>query len=169
MKLNIVSILLFISFTMNGQVASVSSNELQELFGQWEGTLSYTDYSDDSSTSTLKCKMIIYWKGRKGSIGIGFTEPNGKVIYDIVKMKLLKKGKKIKFDGKKYKVDYFKQDKNSKSWELIMSCSGKDNNRKATIKQRIEYNDTTLLITKEVKYEGTSDFFERSKYTLERR
>ena len=154
----------FISLSLNGQVSLVSSNELQQVVGHWEGTLTYTDYQDDKSTSTLRCKMNAFWKGKKGRLEIGFKEPNGEIIYDKVRLKLLKQGAMVKFDGKKYQVDFFKQDEKLGSWELIMSRLGKDNRRNAAIKYYMNFSKTTLSFTKRVKYEGTPNFFERNKY-----
>jgi len=162
------SILLFLSLSAAGQGTKVSSNALQKLGGEWEGALTYTDYKDDLSTTTLKCKVVGTWKGKKVKFAIGFVEPNGVVIYDKVTLKLLKKGYAVKFDGNKYKVDNFEKIGPSDHWKLVMSFLGKDNNRNANIKQNINYTQNSLIITKEVKYADKSNYFVRSKYVFNR-
>ncbi len=168
MKYSILIILVLVSVLCTAQVVTISPSELEQMTGQWEGTLTYTDYRDDTATSTLKCKMNGAWTGKKGIINIGFTEPNGEVIYDKSSLKLLKQGKRMKFENKVYEIDSFEQNENSGGWELSMSRSGKDNNRKAKIKQRISYSATVLAITKEVKYDNTANFFVRNTYLFKR-
>lgn len=165
MKFSLLSFLLFLGVFLNAQVPSVTSNEFQQLVGEWDGSLTYVDYRDDKSNIKLKCNMIASWKGNKGTIKIGFTEPNGKIIYDKVKLNLLKQGKVVKFDGEKYQVNSLKK---VKGFQLVMSCISKDNNRVADIKQFLNINESSITITKKVKYKGTEDFFLRNEYVLNR-
>lgn len=161
-------LLLLISFSMMRQTPTISSNDLQEIAGQWTGTLSYTDYKDDATTYTLKCQMTTTWKGNTGLFKLGFTEPNGTMVYDKVKLKRLKQGQMVKFDGQKYLVEQFTKEESPGHWNLVMSCTGKDNNRNANIKQFMSITKTSLSVRKEVNYEGTANFFTRNEYAFER-
>ena len=164
MKNSIFSLLLLLSISLQAQQLGVSIKDLRIIGGQWEGQLTYTDYSDDKSTSTLNCSMNIYWKGKKAKITTGFVEPNGKVIDDISFLKLIKNKRGIKLAGVKYQIDSFK--KGQGKLKLVMSCKGKDNLKPATIRQTISFDQKKLILLKEVRYGGSADFFVRNRYDL---
>ena len=158
-------ILSLMVFLLIGQ--SVGTSELDEINGNWAGTLTYTDYRDDSSQSTLECKMESKWKGNNGRLTFLFTEPNGKVIKDKTKIKLRKNGTKVIFDGK-YKVTEFNSYDNQKRWKLKLETKGKDNKRTAKIWLVIELERNSFEIIKMVQYQGTDHSFERNRYFFER-
>ena len=165
-KLSFFSLFIFISFSLTAQ--SVSPSALKKIEGKWEGQLTYTDYQDDSSQSTLNCKMEAKWKNKKGVLTFIFVEPDGRIIKDKTKIKLKKKGTQLVFDGQ-YQVLDFSPDKMSESWKLTIGTTGKDNNRNAEIKRVINCSKTQFTITKLVKYAGTAHFFERNQYAFERK
>lgn len=169
MKFSMITCLLFVSFLMNGQAPSVALDVLQEIKGEWNGSLTYTDYKDDVSTFTLKCEMNATWDGSKGDFAISFTEPNGRVVNDKVKLKWLKKGKQLRFEGETYEVDSFDKDETTGHWDLVMSCMSSDNYKAARIRQHIEFDHTSVLMTREVRYAGRSEFFIRNQYTFEKK
>ena len=161
----ITSILSLMVFSLISQ--SASSSELGRINGNWVGTLTYTDYQDDSSQSTLGCKMEARWKNNKGSLTFLFTEPDGRVIRDKTKIRLKKGGTKMIFDGK-YKVLEFSSNAGDQSWKLALGKSGKDNNKNSQIRLAINFSRTGFEIIKMVQYEGTDRFFERNRYVFER-
>ena len=167
MRISIVYFLIIGGLGIMDPTSQISHADLQKLAGDWEGTLTYTDFSDDISQSTLGCLMTASWNGNTGVIKVGFTEPNGQIIYDKTKIKLTNGGREIKFDGEKYLVDSFKNDE-SGNWSLVMSCISRDNNRQATIRQIIKYESTTLTLIKKVRYDDSIEFFIRNRYDFKR-
>lgn len=151
--------------TIIGQ--SITDN-ISQIGGQWTGTLTYTDYSDDISQSTLECVMKIEWTGNKATLSFGFTEPNGKIVYDKNKLKVYANEKAVKYDGDKYFVDSFNVDSNTGDWGLVISTHGKDNRKPALIRQSIIFDSHTLTLLKEVRYEDSEAYFVRNKYFFER-
>ena len=164
MNCNMLVIFFLVGMTLHAQYSDLSPNDLRPVGGQWEGELTYTDYSDDLSKSTLPCTMNIYWKGNKAKITTGFVEPNGKVLHDVSYLRLVKKGRVVKFNGVKYSVDSFNGANGQ--LQMVLIGAGRDNLRPATIRQTIALDQEKLLLTKEVKYDGESGFFVRNQYTL---
>lgn len=157
--------MILISISLGAQ--SIPSSELKKIEGNWDGQLTYTDYQDDVSQSTLKCKMESKWKNKKGMLTFLFEEPDGRIIKDKTKIKLNKEGSELVFDGK-YQVLDFSPDEMDKSWKLTIGAKGNDNNRNAEIKCVINLSKTQFAIIKLVKYEGTDNFFERNRYSFEK-
>ena len=165
MKISLFLIYLFLGVQINAQSLT---EDISSISGNWTGTLTYLDYSDDLSQSTLNCSMTAEWKGTKGKIFLQFEEPNGKIYTDKANFQVLGSGDRIKFDGSKYTVEHYDIDEDSGYWTLIMVTSGKDNYKSSTIRQSIIFEGEKLSLVKEVKYEGTQEFFIRNSYVFYR-
>lgn len=157
-----------VQFMPDSYAQDLSSDKLDNVNGIWEGTLTYTDYSDDIKTSTLDTKMTAQWRNGKGSLQFEYGEPNGKTVKGKQKIKLGKSSKEFYIDGK-WKVNSFEQNSDGSNWTLIIEKEGKDNNRNSVIRQEISLTDKAFEIVKEVRYDGTTDFFERNRHTLVRK
>lgn len=164
---NSIVFMLFI-FLIGNLTGQTLQDHFSQLEGEWSGTLTYTDFSDDLSTSTLICSMNAEWEKNKGIISIGFEEPNGKVYYDKAKIKIYDDDKSVKFDGVLYSIDEFTNDTSMDNWKLILTTIGKDNRRSALIKQSIVLEGERLSLIKEIKYDGTDEFFTRNIYNFKK-
>ena len=142
------------------------SEYMHQIVGQWSGALTYLDYSDDISQTTLNCKMKASWNNNKGTISIGFEEPNGKVIYDKAKIKLFSDQERVKFDGVVYKIDSYSSDPSGDQWTLVLIAEGQDNYKPAMIRQSIVLEVDNLSLVKEIKYEGSAAYFTRNSYSF---
>jgi hypothetical protein len=136
--------------------------------GDWTGTLTYTDYQDDIKQSTLNCQMKSRWKDNKGTLSLGFKEPNGEVVYGKTKIKVYRNETKVKFDGKKYFVESFSTDNDTGEWSLTLRTQGKNNRKPASIRQSIICDGNNLSLQKEVKYQDGGEYFTRNKYKFKR-
>lgn len=152
------SFLLFESF---GQ--EVSSADLAIIKGEWKGTLAYTDYGNDKTQYELKTNLTADWKGSSGKLKFYYTEPNGKIVTSTEKIKLISTTE-FRFDGK-WKITQFDKLDNS-SWRLTLETEGKDNNRDATIRQFIRVSKNEFSVQKMVRYNGTEEFFQRSRQSF---
>ena len=142
------------------------SEYMHQIVGQWSGALTYLDYSDDISQTTLNCQMKASWTNNKGTISIGFEEPNGKVIYDKAKIKLFSDQERVKFDGVVYKIDSYSSDPSGDQWTLVLIAEGQDNYKPAMIRQSIVLEVDNLSLVKEIKYEGSAAYFTRNSYNF---
>ena len=155
----------FIYVTVAGQSISDNINQIE---GNWVGTITYTDYSDDIKQSTLACQLKIIWKDKKGVFSLGFTEPNGKIVYDKTKVKVMSKQKRMKFEGNMYDVQSFKVDDKTDHWTLMLVREGKDNRKPALICQSITYEKDQLSLIKKIQYKDSNVTIIRNKYYFER-
>lgn len=162
-------IIFLVLFALGGsflQAQTINSTDLNKINGKWKGTLSYTDYQDDVTKYTIKCEMVAACKNKKGVLTIKYTEPNGEVIQDKIKLRIKKKGTKLIFEGKTYQVLDFDPDEKMGTWLLTMGNSDRDNNRDSAIKQLFHFQGDQMTFTKMVKYDGTDTYFERNKYSF---
>lgn len=167
-SLKVLILIPLLAFGCSLEAQTVPASDLQKLNGNWKGQLTYTDYKDDVSQTELNCELQAKWLNKKGTFTFIFIEPNGQVIKDKTKIKLIKGGTLLKFDGK-YSITGFSKNEDSSNWELTVARSGKDNNENAQLKLIIRLSPSQLMITKFVKYDASSDFFIRNYYKLERK
>lgn len=160
MKTSLIIICLFVQVSY-GQT---TFDYIKDIEGQWKGTLTYTDFQDDTKQTTLNCTMKSEWKKKKGIISIAFEEPNGKIYSDRMKIKSISKGEKIKFDGVVFNIQKFDFNPETQNWTLVIEAKGKDNRKPAIIKQTIVYEKEKLSISKEIKYLNSKSYFIRNKY-----
>ena len=151
---------------VGGLQAQQISEYIHQIVGQWSGILTYIDYSDDSSQTMLNCQMKASWNNNKGTISLGFEEPNGKMIYDKVKIKLFSDQKRVKFDGVVYTIDNFRIDQSVGHWTLVLIAPGQDNHKPAMIRQSIVLEIDKLSLIKEVKYDDSLEYFTRNSYNF---
>jgi len=163
MKINLLLLSLVLGLQINAQSLT---EDISSISGNWTGTLTYLDYSDNLSQTTLNCSMTAEWKGTKGKILLRFEEPNGQIYTDKANFQVLGSGDRIKFDGSRYRVEHFDKDEDSGHWTLQMITSGKDNYKSSTFRQSIIFEGDKLSLVKEVKYEGTTDYFIRNSYVF---
>jgi len=149
-------------FQLNSQ--SVSTEELKKIAGNWNGQLTYTDYQDDVSQSTLDCGLKAKCRNNECTLWFLFTEPDGRIVKDKTKLKLKESGMTFVLGKESYKVVEFKKDETQ--WNLIAVAKGKDNYIDSEIKQEISFSEKKFTIKKMVKYEGSESYFERNRYSF---
>lgn len=144
----------------------IAQADLEKLSGSWTGTLSYTDYGDDSSRYVLETRMEASWQGKKEVLEFEYKEPNGSIVKGKQSLKISKRSHEVYYNGS-WPVSKFTPTPGG--WELSLVKPGKDNNRAALIQQKLVLDGgNTLTITKMVKYEGTDDYFQRNQYVLKK-
>ena len=152
----------------NISAQEITSAQLDQLNGEWEGALTYTDYSDDKSQYELKTKLIAAFKKGKGVLKYIYTEPNGKIVKGKQKMKLGKTAESF-YLASDFAISSFEQSDAANSWKLMLQKEGTDNNKPAIIKQVIILNDNNFSITKMIRYKDQDGFIQRNKYAFSRK
>ena len=166
MKKLVIAGTLFLVVGISTGLAQIGNEQLTSINGSWSGSLTYTDYGDDSSQVQLLTKMTARWKSGKGVLKFYYTEPNGKVIKGSQKLRLGETASEF-YIGDLWSVTGFIT-KDSNNWTLTLEKEGRDNNRDASMRQIVELSDTRFRITKQVRYEGTKEFFQRNEYSFTR-
>ena len=155
---------LFFVISINAQ-AQLSTDNLSAIVGEWTGTLTYLNYSDDKTLVTLPVEIIATDAGKAIDLLMIFTEPGGGTERRSDKIKLKKK--QIVFSGDWDLGEAKVQDMNN--WEVEMSKEGLDNNLKANFLQIMRVSGDDILITKKVRYRGEEEYFMRNEYKLKRK
>lgn len=167
MKIILCCLFLSISVIAAAQRGGVTAGELKKLVGTWAGTLTYTDYSDDKTQSSLPAKLEIV--DLKDSLGFNYTytEPNGKLVTDKSSLRFYAGGDKLGIDGETYFLSAVRR--RGVRLTLIADKEGTDNNKEAEIRKTIIIGPSLLNIIKEVKYTGAKDYFVRNKTELQKK
>lgn len=140
----------------------VTSTDFSVLVGDgWAGSLRYLDFSSNTE------KAI--------PVEIRFESPGKrKVVYRIKYPGEAQHNAKEQLKWSRDGREINGQDIVSRSRKpngalvLVTRGNGRDNNQSAEIRMTYSLNDTALTISKDVRYEGETDFFRRNSYELVR-
>ena len=165
MKNILTIILIVIAFLFpidNYSQNNVTTDDLKTLLGEWAGTLTYTDYGTQKPF-TMPANLIVS-QGKNNYLlilNINYPkEPNAK---SRDKIKISKDGTQLnKIDIKSKEVLPNGQ------IQITTQYSGKDNGKKALIKNIYIIGTSDFIIRKKVKFENSEDWFIRNEYTYSR-
>lgn len=145
---------------------TMTAADFQPLVGSWQGTLTYTDYSDDKRQVTLPTTIVITRAKRPGvRLAYTYVEPDGSREENITEMLAAKTPGRLAFDGEWLIVE---KAVTPSTLSLIVEGEGRDNNRRALMRESIRVTADSLIHTKLVRYDGTANFFQRNRYALAR-
>jgi len=160
-KISLFLFIIFITSTVSAQ-QSIASEDLNVLLGKWTGTLTYTNYSDGTPFS-MPAELEVKKGKNKYELAL-FTsypkEPNANSKGTI----------KVSKDGTKVNKASIIAKKTLPNGEIqvITEYQGKDNRKKALIKNVYLFGKTSLIIRKEVKFENTETWLTRNEYKYAR-
>ncbi len=147
-----------------GQTSKVKIKDLQNLRGaQWTGTLSYLDYRKNTKVSISSNLTVTQSKDDKSSWIFEYQYPDEPKANSRETVAVSKDGKT--FDGETVTERTSLADKTLK---IVTQKSGPDNDKKALFRFTYLLGKTSFSIKKEVRYEGTTDFFVRNEYIWKR-
>ena len=143
------------------------------LAGEWAGTLTYTDYSDDTSRTTLTFRASASPR-REGSdregvrLNITFVEPDGSPggqgRRDLANLQ--GRTDRVGYGGDQWAV--LRRTARPDGFTLVIEGREQDNNRPATVRHTLTLRDGVFTDRKEVRYDGTDAFFERNLFRFTR-
>lgn len=127
----------------------------------WKGDLSYLDYSSGALSQI--------------PVEIQVDEPNGRTLgysirYPGETQYNSRERIELSRDGRKLNGGLITARKRNDNGDLILviTYQGTDDNRRADIRVTYTIGSTTFSISKEVRFEGESDYFLRNQYSLVR-
>jgi len=143
-----------------GPVASAEDFRVASGSG-WKGQLSYLDYSRGSMTSI--------------PVEIEIREPQGRTLTYAIKYPgetQYNATEKLKFsrDGRKLDGELIVSREQNKDGDLVLVTTyrGDDDNRPADIRMTYAIGGKAFSISKEVRFDGESEYFLRNQYSLTR-
>ena len=149
-----------------GQNASdsdkVEAKEIDNLLGNWEGSLTYIDYNSNEPYK-MPCNLEIKSKKQNRKLVFKYEYPNEPKANGVGKLKISKDGKIL--DGRRI---VSRKKRNNEEVELITEHRGKDGNenRSARIRNVYIIGKNTFIMKKEVKFDGTEKWLKRNEYSF---
>jgi hypothetical protein len=160
-NLIIVVALMFVGQSSNAQTFQIK--DLSASVGNWEGKLTYLDYST-GKPYTMSANIKISLTENKNGYIMGYEYPRepqaNSMDTTYVKGKLFGKDRIVEFS--KEGVDGFK---------LVTHIDGEDGNdhQKAILRHTYVLKSNLYSITKEVKFNGTTNWIKRNEYILNKK
>jgi len=161
---SILVIALSLSVFAFGQTPKMKIKDLQNLKGaQWTGILSYLDYGKNTKVSIPSNLTVTQSKDNKSSWIFEYQYPDEPKANSKETVTISKDGKI--FDGE---TVIERTNLADKTLRIVTEKSGNDNDKKALFRFTYLLGKTNFSIKKEVKYEGTTEFFVRNEYNWKR-
>lgn len=159
---------LLFCLTIYGQETIAQSNEgikpedLKGLIGDWTGTLTYIDYRSNEPY-TMPAKLSVTAAKNDQHIVLSYIYPNEPKANSTEDIKISKNGSQLN----KKEVKSRKSLSNGDT-RIVTEYSGKDNDKKAVIRNEYTVGATTFIITKKVRFDDTEEWLKRNEYSFTR-
>ena len=161
--LSIVVIIFALLFSIKNYSQNiVTKDDLQILHGKWTGTLTYIDYSSNKPY-TMPANLIVEQGKNENQILLFNNYPNEPKANSKDKIKISKNGELL--DNKRVKS---KEKLADNQIQIITEYSGKDNKKKALIRNIYIIGEKQFVIRKEVKFNNSEEWIVRNKYSYNR-
>ena len=145
-------------------VPKIKSGDFKRLTnGQWKGKLTYQDYRSNKKVSILSNLTVTESSEDKLSWIFEYKYPDEPKANKKSIVKIRKDGKTLDDETV---VERTKLP--NETLKIVTTKNGMDNNKPAVFRYIYLINKKTFSIKKEVKYEGTQEFFERNEYSWNR-
>ena len=141
---------------------NVTTDDLKTLLGEWAGTLTYTDYGTNKPF-TMPANLIVNQGKNNYQLILNINYPKEPNANSKDKIKISKNGTQLNKLDIKSKVVL-----PNGQIQITTQYSGKDNGKKALIKNIYIIGTSVFIIRKEVKFENSEDWFMRNEYKYSR-
>lgn len=151
------------SKTTNSFEDRITSKDLEAVKGEWTGSLTYIDYRSNQPYS-MPADLTVEEGKNQFQFILNYRYPNEPQANSKAKFEISEDGMQIN-KNKVVSIERTEID------ELIVKTehSGKDNKKKATIRNIYIISDDKFVIGKEVKFEDSSEWLKRNEYSFNRK
>lgn len=153
----IIVIALFFSLDSYAQ-NTLTPEDLNILKGEWKGSLTYMDYSS-GKPFTMPANVIVKEGKNENQLSLSISYPKETNANSKERITISKKGTYLN----QHEV-ISKKRLSDGQVEIITEYSGKDDKKKALIKNTYILSENLFVIRKEVKFDGTEDWLVRNEY-----
>ena len=141
---------------------AVTTADLQKLEGPWTGSLTYIDYSSNKPY-TMPANLRVAKTNKDTQLTLYNIYPNEPKANNKDKLKISKDGLQLNNQPVKSREIL-----NNGDLQIITEYEGKDNNKKALIRNIYLLGEKQFIIRKEVKYEDSDEWFKRNEFNYKR-
>ncbi|MBC8084238.1 MAG: DoxX family membrane protein [Hymenobacter sp.] len=147
--------------------AKVAMQELKAIAQQWDGSLTYLDYTTKKPVTLVTILNGMQSGPQELVLDFIYQEPEGGQVKGYDKVRLSADGTRIIWDGTPLQISR-KTHPPDQTLELVLEGRGLDDNKKCFIKRTIVLGTCQFSVLKEVKYDGALAFITRNKYQFQR-
>lgn len=141
--------------------------QFQRVVGEWEGLMEFTSPNDNASKQVTPAKCESKYDGKAWLYTVTYDEGNGEYFQGSGECLVNDDGSMMMYNGIKWNVIDIKQASDTAT--IVMETKGKDDRKKATLRQTLEVTDRTFTLIEEVKYDSGGDFFVRNKHLFRKK
>ena len=141
---------------------TIGPEDIEIILGDWTGSLTYIDYSSNEPY-TMPADVTVKQGQTKNKLSLNFKYPNEPNANSQGQISISKKGDKINKE-----IIVSKRELSNEQLEIITEYNGKDNKKKALIRNKYILGSKQFVIRKEVKFENSNEWIMRNEYSFER-
>lgn len=157
--------LLCMSFVVTDNHAIIVQ-QFERLQGEWDGFMEYTE-GDNKAKYSMQARCTTKYDGKKWSYEVQYDDGSGEIVGGGGDCFVNGDGTKMDYNGIVWDVVNITQ--SGDSAKIVMETKGKDNRKKATLRQTLEVTSNNFSITEEVRYENETEFFLRNRHLFRKK
>lgn len=154
------------SFTLLPNNYEVILSQFERLAGNWEGVVESTSYEDNATKQTIPARCESVFDGKSWLYTVTYDEGGGHYYEGAGECLVNNDGSMMMYNGIKWIVMSVEESGDTTS--IVMETKGKDNRKRAMLRQTLQVTDKTFFIIEEVKYDSGGDYFVRNKHLFRR-
>jgi hypothetical protein len=158
------SVIVILSFSFVQQHPTVTVSDFNQSVGEWKGSITYLDYSN-GKPFTMPANTTLVINTKTDAIILKMIYPDEPKANGNDTLQLSKKG--ILLDGKEI-TDVKKSTEGITLITTALNEVDGNDQKKCTIKHSYIFNKTTLVLKKEVLFDGEINWILRNEYSFKR-
>ncbi|GLR19898.1 outer membrane lipoprotein LolB [Portibacter lacus] len=162
MKIVLLNIFLVLSLSIYGQ-AKITFDELKDIIGNWEGSITYLDYQTNKPYS-MPANLKVTQGKRENILLLNNIYPNEPKANNFDKIKLTKNGMQLN-----KKTVTTRKILDNGHLQIQTEHQAKDDNKKALIRYTYNIGKDVFLVRKEVQFKEADNWIKRSEYKYQRK
>ncbi|MCB2379120.1 DoxX family membrane protein [Hymenobacter sp. BT635] len=147
------------------QFPTVTMQELLPVARQWNGTLTYLDYSTKQPVSLPTSLGARQSAPRELTLQFVYTEPSGQQVTGADQLRLSADGATVEWDDVLLQV-ISKTPLPDHTAELVLEGRGQDDGKSCLIRKTLVLSATQFSVSKQVKYATSEEFVTRNTYSF---
>ena len=148
--------------SLEASEAKIVPTDLKTVLGDWKGTLTYLDYSSGKPYA-MPANLTVEEGRNEEELGLGYIDPNEPKANNSEKIKISEDGSQLN----KKRIQSKQRLANGKI-QIITEYEGKDNKKKALIRNIYILAAKEFVIRKEVQFETSDKWILRNEYKYSR-
>lgn len=156
-----------LAFTQSPNQKSLIETQFERAQGDWEGFLESTEFKQAQSKYATPAKCTTKFDGKIWTYDVVYDAGNGEFFSGAGSCRVIDDGAKIDNNGVDWDVKNVIL--NGDSASIVMEIQGKDNRKKAILRQTLLVTSTSFVLTEDVKYLDAQEYITRNKHLFRKK